>query len=72
MPYPNDRRKQSIDPDESLSTEFLAILVACGGEVRAGDKPGVSEAKVDRRRRRRAGDNAGTPNPSVWDSASGC
>lgn len=71
MRYPNDRRKQDTDPDESLSPEFLAILVACGGEVRVEDRPAVSEANADRRRRRRAGDNAGTPNQSVRDPGGG-
>jgi hypothetical protein len=61
VPYPNDRRKHSADTEESLSPEFLAMLVACGGEVRAEDRPAVSEAGVERRRRRRANDGDGAP-----------
>ena len=62
MPYPNDRRKHSADTEETLSPEFLAMLVACGGEVRADDRPAVLEAGVERRRGRRADDGDEAPN----------
>lgn len=45
MPYPNDRRKSEADSDDAVSPEFLAVLVACGGEVRAGDRPPMPEAE---------------------------
>ena len=38
MPYPNDRRRGARDGDEALLPEFLAVLMACGGEVRASDR----------------------------------
>ena len=38
MPYPNDRRKHQAEADEVLSPEYLAMLIACGGEVRAADR----------------------------------
>jgi hypothetical protein len=37
VPYPNDRRKHQADPNEVLSPEYLAMLIACGGEVREAD-----------------------------------
>lgn len=61
MPYLNDRRKHVADPDEALSPEFLAMLVACGGEVRAEDRQAVSQAGVEQNLRRRADDDAGSP-----------
>ena len=45
MPYPNDRRKSEADSDDALSPEFLAVLMACGGEVRAGDRATMAEAE---------------------------
>ena len=38
MPYPNDRRKQRPEGDEVLSPEYLAMLIAGGGEVRTSDR----------------------------------
>ena len=61
MPYPNDRRKHAADPDEELSPEFLAMLVACGGEVRAEDRSTLSEGSAGMQRRRRADDEGQTP-----------
>ena len=45
MPYPNDRRKSEAESDEVVSPEFLAMLMACGGEVRATDRPAMPEAE---------------------------
>ena len=59
MPYPNERRKHAADPDDVLSPEFLAMLVACGGEVRAEDRPTMPGTGTERRRRR-ADDDADT------------
>ena len=53
MPYPNDRRKSEADSDDALSPEFLAVLVACGGEVRAGDRAAMPEAEQRRFGRRK-------------------
>ena len=54
QPYPNDRRKHRADPDEVLSPEYLAMLIACGGEVRAGDhdlpRPRAMEQRHGRRK----------------------
>ena len=33
MPYPNDRRKHRAEGDEVPSPEYLAMLIAAGGEV---------------------------------------
>ncbi len=66
MPYPNERRKHAADPDDVLSPEFLAMLVACGGEVRAEDRPTMTGAGGPERRRRRADDD---PNPPTGDPA---
>ena len=54
MPYPNDRRKSEADGDEVVSPEFLAMLVACGGEVRAGDRPPMPEAEQRQLGRRKS------------------
>ena len=43
MPYPNDRRKHQAEADEVLSPEYLAMLIACGGEVRAADHDAAGE-----------------------------
>ncbi|MEP7300905.1 MAG: hypothetical protein ABI699_05205 [Caldimonas sp.] len=57
MPYPNDRRKNADDlVDEALSPEFLAMLLACGGEVREGDRAVLREVSTDRRAGRRRSD----------------
>ena len=58
MPYPNDRRKNppGADDVETLSPEYLAMLVACGGEVRSGDRAALREAGSERRYGRRKGD----------------
>jgi len=57
MPYPNDRRKSSGDDDgEALSPEYLAMLVACGGDVREGDRAALRGADGERRYGRRKGD----------------
>ena len=37
MPYPNDRRKHRPEGDEVLSPEYLAMLIASGGAIRASD-----------------------------------
>jgi hypothetical protein len=56
VPYPNDRRRNGQLDEETLSPEYLAVLVACGGEVRAEDRAAKPEIAVERRRRRRADD----------------
>jgi len=57
MPYPNDRRKDGDDRDEAfLSPEYLAMLVACGGEVRAGDRAVLRKAGMEPRPGRRKDD----------------
>ncbi len=58
MPYPNDRRRNppGVDDVETLSPEYLAMLVACGGEVRSGDHALLREAGSERRYGRRKGD----------------
>ena len=58
MPYPNDRRKTAPQGDdgETLSPEFLAMLVACGGEVRAEDRAALREMGSERQYGRRKGD----------------
>ena len=60
MPYPNDRRKNppATDDVETLSPEYLAMLVACGGEVRSEDRAVLREAAGERRYGRRKGDLA--------------
>ncbi len=61
MPYPNDRRKSAPDGEaETLSPEFLAMLVACGGEVREGDRAALTHADGERRYGRRKGDPVGS------------
>lgn len=60
MPYANDRRKSAPEgDDESLSPEFLAMLVACGGEVRESDRAALAHADGERQHGRRKGDIAG-------------
>jgi hypothetical protein len=49
MPYPNDRRKADKLGDEALSPEYLAMLVACGGEVRQGDRSALLRSTDERR-----------------------
>lgn len=58
MPYPNDRRKNppGADDVETLSPEYLAMLVACGGEVRSEDRALLRGAGSERRYGRRKGD----------------
>ena len=56
VPYPNDRRNRGRAADEPLSPEYLAMLVACGGEVRKGDRTVLTEAGGGRRPARRADD----------------
>lgn len=56
MPYPNDRRKHQADPDEVLSPEYLAMLIACGGEVRSGDHGASQERQMQQRHGRRKDD----------------
>lgn len=43
MPYPNDRRKHRPEGDEVLSPEYLAMLIASGGQVRASDHEAARE-----------------------------
>jgi hypothetical protein len=43
LPYPNDRRKHRPEGDEVLSPEYLAMLIASGGEVRASDRDAARE-----------------------------
>lgn len=60
MPYPNDRRKSAPEAeDETLSPEFLAMLVVCGGEVREGDRAALPHADGEPRYGRRKGDLVG-------------
>jgi hypothetical protein len=56
LPYPNDRRKHQADPDEVLSPEYLAMLIACGGEVRAADRDLAAPPKMQQRHGRRKDD----------------
>jgi hypothetical protein len=56
VPYPNDRRKHDRAEDEPLSPEFLAMLVACGGDVREGDRSALMQAAGARIPARRADD----------------
>jgi len=55
VPYPNDRRKNPVEADEVLSPEYLAMLIACGGEVRAADR-NAGSAQMQRRHGRRKDD----------------
>ncbi|MGZ5203596.1 MAG: hypothetical protein ACXWIQ_01385 [Caldimonas sp.] len=55
MAYPNDRRKHTGEEDE-LSPEYVAVLLACGGEVRESDKAALRGPEVERRRSRRKDD----------------
>ncbi|MEO8525394.1 MAG: hypothetical protein ABI460_11795 [Caldimonas sp.] len=62
MPYPNDRRKKAYElDDEALSPEYLAMLVACGGEVRTADRAALREAETERRYGRRKDDFVAPP-----------
>jgi hypothetical protein len=56
VPYPNDRRKNGQEGEEVLSPEYLAMLMACGGEVRAGDRAPLPNTGANRPYGRRAGD----------------
>ena len=56
MQYPNDRRKNQVEVDEVLSPEYLAMLIACGGEVRAADRDAARGAQMERRHGRRKDD----------------
>jgi hypothetical protein len=56
VPYPNDRRKSPRDGDDALSPEYLAMLVVCGGEVRASDRAALPEVVIERRIAGRADD----------------
>jgi len=56
QPYPNDRRKHRADPDEVLSPEYLAMLIACGGEVRDADRMAHGERQMQQRHGRRKDD----------------
>ena len=53
MTYPNDRRKHEPQLEELLSPEYVAMLLACGGEVRAEDRSALSAPQGQNRRRRR-------------------
>ncbi|MEO5883160.1 MAG: hypothetical protein ABIQ06_12150 [Caldimonas sp.] len=56
MPYPNDRRKHQAEADEVLSPEYLAMLIACGGEVRANGRDLASQQHMQQRHGRRKDD----------------
>ena len=56
LPYPNDRRKHRADPDEVLSPEYLAMLIACGGEVRVADRDAHGQRRMEQRHGRRKDD----------------
>ena len=56
MPYPNDRRKYQVEADEVLSPEYLAMLIACGGEVRASDRAAAGHGQMQQRHGRRKDD----------------
>jgi hypothetical protein len=56
QPYPNDRRKHQADPDEVLSPEYLAMLIACGGEVRDADRLADGHRQMQQRHGRRKDD----------------
>lgn len=56
MPYPNDRRKDQAEADEVLSPEYLAMLIACGGEVRVADRDMFRHRQMQQRHGRRKDD----------------
>ena len=56
VPYPNDRRKHQAEADEVLSPEYLAMLIACGGEVRAADRDVFRQRQMQQRHGRRKDD----------------
>ena len=56
MPYPNERRKNQVEADEVLSPEYLAMLIACGGEVRATDRDTARHGQMQQRHGRRKDD----------------
>ncbi|MDQ2734166.1 MAG: hypothetical protein M3Y55_04060 [Pseudomonadota bacterium] len=70
MSYPNDRRKNAQEGDEVLSPEYLAMLMVCGGEVRAADRTALPNANADRPYGRRAGDETESPGLRIPDKRS--
>ena len=56
MPYPNDRRKHRPEGDEVLSPEYLARLIASGGQVRASDHDAARERPQNQNYGRRKDD----------------
>jgi hypothetical protein len=68
VPYPNERRKDHAEADEVLSPEYLAMLIACGGEVRAADRHALRGPPERRHGRRK--DDLPMPEPGDRRSAS--
>jgi hypothetical protein len=57
-----ERRKENRLADGALSPEFLAVLAACGGEIRETDKQVLAEReKRETDGRRRIGDRRANP-----------
>lgn len=53
-----ERRKGTQEPEDALPPDVLALLVLCGGRVRASDRvstPARSQEFPDRRRKERRG-----------------
>ncbi len=59
MSYPNDRRKNPVEAEEVLSPEYLAMLIASGGEVGAGNRGAAPSSEPERRHQRRKSDLEG-------------
>ena len=53
MPYPNDRRKHRPEGDEVLSPEYLAMLIARGGEVKVPERDSSQRPQEQRYGRRK-------------------
>lgn len=56
MPYPNDRRKHRPEGEEVLSPDYVAMLIAAGGEVRASDLDAARERRQNQGYGRRKDD----------------
>jgi len=56
VPYPNDRRKHRPEGEEVLSTDYVAMLIAAGGEVRSSDLDASRERLQTRQYGRRKDD----------------
>ena len=54
-----ERRRSSPGLDDALSPEALALLVSCGGDIRASDRAAISKAGLDPAPDRRSDDRRG-------------